>query len=1051
MITRTMARTMLAAVLAAAAAAPAATIWIEGENPDSKTTHRHGWYDRVKKDGMSGKEWLSHYHGSKAGEATYRFTAPAGGEYTFWWRGNTSRSAVSWSLNGGEFVEMDPSDKRGEYMISDKPDHRSLAWVKVGRVTLREGENTVTFRFHSKISNHGGVDCFVFDDTGFVPSGARKPGGGREKTVGPDKAIWIEGENPDEKSTRRHGWYDRVKKDGMSGKEWLSHYAREPGEATYRFDVEVADTYTLWWRGNPAAAKVSYALDGGEMTEMSFADRRGSYMISEKPDHRSLAWVKVGRFELDKGSHRITFRFHSGTRNHGGVDCFVFTRVPFVPSGANKPVEAGALGPAEPDEWFEVITDDDAFSPKSVIDMSRYVEAPAGRHGFVQAAGKDLTFAGSGEKVRFWGCVGNLRYGKFTREQMAHRARYLRKHGINMVRQHPVFGEVGPLRDGRLDPERIDAFDYWFAQLKKQGIYMTWSVFYPLLIGPGDGYPAELLAELPRAGRNSELRKTSGLVNVERELQDLQLRYLKVLLTHKNPYTGLRYVDDPALAVVEVHNEDCVFFHHPLNSYRNPKEYPLHSKRFRRRWASWVKEQYGSQAAVKKAWGRLRPRDDWDAGELEIMGAYHLQGEGPGNEFRGMRRRAGDYVRFLTELQRGFYERREKELREIGYKAVTITTAWRAGGAAADPANLYCDTACGMISRHNYMGGGAGGHSIAEGKVNNESHMATPGGKLLAVGMYQVEDKPFCVTEWTQKPPNQWKLEAAPLMAFYGFGLQGWDASYHFAQGRTRIGDGWPNLSSYVTDTPHYIGQFPALAFALYHGHIEEGPVVAARRLDVKDLFLGIDPLSQDFTGGGWDDKRLKGSLATPAEALAIGRVTVSFDGGKSRRADFGKYWDRDAKVVRSATGQLVWDYGRGVVQLRSEKTQAVIGRAGGQAFDLPGATVEVDTPFVSILLTPLDNRPLADSARVLVTAMARDKQTGTEYADGGEKLVNFGAPPLLMEPVQATLRLKGAAPEAVNVLDPYGVPTGRTVEPAPDGSLRIDGTHRTYYYEIRR
>ena len=73
------------------------------------------------------------------------------------------------------------------------------------------------------------------------------------------------------------------------------------------------------------------------------------------------------------------------------------------------------------------------------------------------------------------------------------------------------------------------------------------------------------------------------------------------------------------------------------------------------------------------------------------------------------------------------------------------------------------------------------------------------------------------MTEWTQSAPNQWKVECAPIMAFYGLGLQGWDASWHFIQSGTRLGDGWPGMSSYSTDTPHYLGQFPALAFALYH------------------------------------------------------------------------------------------------------------------------------------------------------------------------------------------------------------------------------------------
>src|SRR5439155_19919253 len=63
-------------------------------------------------------------------------------------------------------------------------------------------------------------------------------------------------------------------------------------------------------------------------------------------------------------------------------------------------------------------------------------------------------------------------------------------------------------------------------------------------------------------------------------------------------------------------------------------------------------------------------------------------------------------------------------------------------------------------------------------------------GGLLATGLYQVEGRPFSLSEWSQMPPNQWKAEAAPLIAFYGMGLQGWDAAYHFLSSQERLGDG---------------------------------------------------------------------------------------------------------------------------------------------------------------------------------------------------------------------------------------------------------------------
>ena len=688
------------------------------------------------------------------------------------------------------------------------------------------------------------------------------------------ESIWIEGENPTTSNVSHHGWYDSVNKQGMSGNNWLSHYGNQPGHATWDFNATQPGDYTFWFRGNTTIASASYEMNGDGLRTMPFDDVRGSYMISERPDHRSLGWIKAGTVTLNAGTNTLHVRFDSNLSNHGGVDAIVFTNEGFIPSGAQQPQ---AAQPAGPSDWFPVVFDDDAFSPNSAIDISSLTPAPAGQFGHLQRDGKDLRFQNSDTPIKFFAVGANALTRQFTPDQQAQRIRYLKKHGINMVRQHTVLEEVGPMRNGRFDPQRLDGYDQYFAELKKQGVYTTWSVFSGLNIYPEDGYPQELYNELPdRAGG----KNTYGIVNIERQLQDIQIKYLRELLNHVNPYTGLRYADDPALAVVEVHNEDTVFFHNPLSALHGGEDFPVHSKRLRQKFHQWVQQKYRNQAGVIRAWGSLRNDDNWRAGELGLMAAYHLGADGPLFEMAGQTARAADFIAFLTELQRDFYTRRESEIRSIGFKGVTVTTAWRSGGPAADPANLYADTAADMIDRHAYFGGGAGGHSVAAGEVNNGSHLGSPGTGLLALGLYQVEDRPFAVTEWTQLPPNEYKAEAAPLMAFYGMGLQGWDALYHFTSSRQRLGDGWPNLNSYVTDTPHYIGQFPALAFAIRNNHIAEADIIAARRLTTNELFTGKDPLGQSFDG--YDVKELSQGSSTPAEALAIGRVTVSFDGGEA-------------------------------------------------------------------------------------------------------------------------------------------------------------------------
>ena len=139
------------------------------------------------------------------------------------------------------------------------------------------------------------------------------------------------------------------------------------------------------------------------------------------------------------------------------------------------------------------------------------------------------------------------------------------------------------------------------------------------------------------------------------------------------------------------------------------------------------------------------------------------------------------------------------------------------------------------------------------------------------------------------------------------------------------------------------------------------------------------------------------------------------------------------------------------MVTVRSEKTQGVIGFARGLTFDLPGVTVEVGpTPFVSLIFTPLDNRPLIESAHILVTAMAQDKQHGAVYNEDGTELIATGSPPLLLQPVQATVVFKGAAINSAKAVDVYGVPVDGQIERSGN-SFAIDGRYATYYYEVLR
>ncbi len=858
--------------------------------------------------------------------------------------------------------------------------------------------------------------------------------------------LWVEGEAPAANTMHRHPWwFDQVKKDLLSGGDWISNFAKEEGTADYKVEVKEAGDYVLWVRANPTGTKLSWMLDSGEWKAVDFAtEKRGEQNIAAdgKPDLRFIAWVKAGGGKLTAGAHTVKFRMHGTDNNHGGLDCFALSNDGFIPNGLLKP---GAPTAGGPDEWFPLLADEDTFSKESVIDMSALIEAPAGKHGPVIAKGGDLVFAQApGTPVKFWGCGANLQQDQFNREQQTRRIRYLKKFGNNVVREHPLFDEVS--KDGKVDPKRLDAYDWWFAELKKAGIYSTWSVFYHFPVTAADGYDPALFAELEPMGKDGR-RDSYGLITMSPELWAIRTKVLLSLLNHKNPYTGLRYAEDPALLCVEFQNEDSVFFWNPLGDLANPtpKKWKAHAKKLRGMFAAWAKKKYGTAEALQKAWGKLDGADNIES-ELGLMGPWEMEGSGIRGRFAGNTARAADQMGFLTGMQTDMYAACEKAVRATGFKAQAVTTNWLGGSGLLDQANILTDMAGSMIDRHNYAGGGAGGHGIGEGQIFAGSHLGKPGSNLFSIALKQVEDRPFSMSEWTMCPPTKWKLEAAPIMAFYGMGLQGWDCSYHFIQDGTRLGDGWPRMSSYCTDTPHYMGQWPALAFALHKGHISPGALVAARRTTPEKVTSGGPAWLQDYYNGN-DLIQVPGG--TPPEVFAAGRVTIGFKGGDSIKTDLTKLWDTKAKTVRSSTGELLWDYGHERILVGSAKTQGVIGKCAGPV-KLPAADLDIKTGFVSVLFTPLDDLPLAKSRRILITALAQDKQTGAKYSEDGTKLLSTGTAPLLMEPVQATIRLAGAAPVSVRPLDHYGVPLKTPVD-VKDGTITIDGRSRAYYYEVRR
>lgn len=713
--------------------------------------------------------------------------------------------------------------------------------------------------------------------------------------------------------------------------------------------------------------------------------------------------------------------------------------------------------------WF-VFEPDEDLEP-SVIDASEWLDAPAGRHGFVQIEGDRLVFE-DGTPARFWGAnICNQEPG-CPREFSPRWARFIAKYGANVVRFHKFTNPGEAVREdgptsASLDPDYMDRMDFLCAELRKNGIYYGWSPIWFHRVFPDD--PGVLAYEEIADGR----RNTSyGLVNYAEDLQGLRIRLLRALLEHENPYTGLTYAEDPALSYVEIQNEDCIWW----GSTRSKTEAcPTYKALLCRRFSEWLEERYGDQESIVDAWG---PRAI-DEGESLKEGSFYPV---PDHEYYNpdylaehpeRRRRQLDAARFLFETQNAYYSRVLAAIRETGYRGPVVASPWKAGYGLPHIYNLRSDALVGILDRHNYFGGGAGRHTLERGEVNTASMLSEPGTGLLSRGFHMVADRPFQMSEWISKLPNEWVAEGPVLVACYGLGLQGWDASHHFSShvvakhhpDCSRDGFWWDmvgareNNNVYNVESPTQLGQYPVLARMVHRGDVAQGEPVAVRKTHVPSL------QEEDVEFG--DREQQEGDISlvagrTPPEAMAVGRVQVAFtdEPEQDYHADLSDFWDRDARVLRSSTGQLTWDYaGTGHVIVDTPGTQGVIGFAAGERLELGDVVLEPETHFASIFVTALErNATIADGSGLLLQAISRARNTAMQYSEDGTELLEVGGPPVIVEGVKATVTIKARNEPTVRVLDHAGRRTNRTVEVeinGQDATFRIGPEHEALYYEI--
>lgn len=241
-------------------------------------------------------------------------------------------------------------------------------------------------------------------------------------------------------------------------------------------------------------------------------------------------------------------------------------------------------------EWKPYRFESNIVLPGSALDLSSQVPRPAGASGrlTVEADGSFVFEKEPEVPVRLLGTNGIGLWFNRPAEEFRRNARRFaqqaRRLGYRIVRTHGYLDRMclNTGADLKIDPEMLNRWDILIDELKKEGVYLHFTLLSFILYGDSEA-----------AMKDRRYHKLMAYLDGEWETARLDFA-ANALFRHVNPYTGLAWKDEPAIAIVEYYNEQEL----GLNFLsRTLKEYPAARERVKEYFAKWRMERYGNVTA----------------------------------------------------------------------------------------------------------------------------------------------------------------------------------------------------------------------------------------------------------------------------------------------------------------------------------------------------------------------------------------------------------------------------------------------------------------------
>ncbi|MBM4040397.1 MAG: hypothetical protein FJ290_17965 [Planctomycetes bacterium] len=861
--------------------------------------------------------------------------------------------------------------------------------------------------------------------------------------------VWWEGEGfketnvPDPVNMRLPGNRNAEQQAKLSGGRWFTPQGPErdtPYFARYEVEVPRTATYSFWvrkfWHHGPFRWRFGEA-------EWRTCDKLALHDNTFLEMHWGADWVFLGEVALKQGTHAFHVEL-LGKTGGGAIDCFLLIDGAFTPRGKLRPGERAGKAA---EGFFAWEPDADPLADGCPIDLRHLNEEAAGLKGFVRRDG-DRFVLGDGRPARFW--MVQAGFTDMQDPQIDRWARRLAKYGVNLVRmQLSGFFAHHASGDRKAFERELERLHYAVAALKKQGIYSYLGHLY--------WHTHNQVTEKMFPGFGGGQNAIALLIFSER-FQKWYKDYVRAIMSPVNPYTKVPLAKEPAVAFVEIWNESSLLFW-----TFNPKRFPQAERDLiEKDFGDWLIAKHGSLEKAAASWGEdrlpgVRTPDRFAEGRAGLYAAGHLGGADWAASQR-VPRRAADQLQWMLESTLRFYAKMKRDLRdEVGLGQMIAGSNWKtADERVLGGLERHTYTATDVVLRNEYFGpdyakdGNKRFYAVDQGdtfkQFSSLKPPATPGPLLTPL----IAGHPFMVTENNWERPLRYRAEWPFLVATYArmMGVDGW---CFFA---LNASDWQHTMTVWDLNNPTILGQFPAAALMFRRGDVAQPDTPAVREtVSLADAYAMKG--TRLFAGGGrdllWVARIGEKEGAAPAgaygldpKAFFVGPVLQEFVNGPSRlqTVDLAKYIDTGKNIVRSMTGELAWDFGKGVVTVNTPRAQGATGflKAAGR-IELADIALEAGNDYGTLLAVSLDGQPLKASKRILVQAATWDQPYGFETRKQGdyERITSLGGYPLNVEKVDVRLTLKSGAGRTAAVLDENGYPTKRRAQAeAKDGALVI-------------